>query len=194
MIGFPDIIFFVGSHSTGKSHTLRELGLRYLLGERSAGSYFIDGIPRDLQVISPSYMSLSEIPNEAQQYAILFEYLRKLGQISEQLLTSVVYATNCAMRFLGYAYADKLNNECVEVLKSVAKFENEIAHTVFYFPIEVPIVKDGQRPGSTEFQKEVALGILHYLEELDINYRIVSGPIQHKVERIAGILDLASLY
>lgn len=190
MIGLPEIIFFVGSHGTGKTQTLQQLDLRYRLGNRQKGTHIIDGVPRNLKVMSP----FPDIPKEAQQYAILFEYLRRLGMSSEQLLTTVIYTTNCAMRFLGYAYADVLDRDCIEILEIVAKLESKIAHSVFYFPIEVPLTPDLHRPNQLEYQKVVDQNIKDCFDRLKINYRTISGNILQKVEKIAGILDLVPVY
>ena len=76
-------------------------------------------------------------------------------------------------------------NECFgSIVKSHAK---DTYDSFIHLPIEFPIVKDGHRPFNEKFRKICDECILSTIEELGINYYVVTGSIEERLEKIVNI-------
>lgn len=76
-------------------------------------------------------------------------------------------------------------------LGCIVKQHAKESYDVFiHLPVEFPLVKDGHRPVSEEFRKMSDRLLLDTLDELKIQYYIVSGSIEERLKKIVEILKL----
>jgi nicotinamide riboside kinase len=85
----------------------------------------------------------------------------------------------------------KVIDEVNEGFGAVVKRHAKKAYDEFiHLPVEFPLVKDGHRPVSEKFRKLSDELLLETLRELGIEYHIVSGSIETRLQRIAEIYGL----
>lgn len=161
-------IFFVGSHYTGKTSTLK------LLSKKFQNIREVDGVARQLSFIQDPLVW---------QHSIFSKYINELIKLP---LSSVVCATCNCMRFLGYAVAHNLPEWYLQLLRSVAAFEFSISIRVFYFPIEVSPPEDMD----SKFRIRVDHCIRDELNRLQIPYTTLKGSISQKADYIFEELKL----
>ena len=58
---------------------------------------------------------------------------------------------------------------------------------VFYLPIEFPIVLDGLRPDDTGFQADIDRRIVDLLQQADVAFETLTGPVEQRQERVRKI-------
>lgn len=85
----------------------------------------------------------------------------------------------------------KIYEEFIFNLGCVVKQYTQKSYNVFiHLPIEFPLCKDGHRPVSERFRKMTDELLLNTLDELGIQYYIVSGNIEERLKKIIEILNL----
>jgi nicotinamide riboside kinase len=82
----------------------------------------------------------------------------------------------------------KVFSEINEGFGAVVKRHAKKAYDEFiHLPVEFPLVKDGHRPVSEEFRALSDRLLVQILTELNIKFHVVSGTIEQRLTKIAGI-------
>jgi hypothetical protein len=88
--------------------------------------------------------------------------------------------------------AKPLLNQINEAFGAVVKRHAKHTYDEFiHLPVEFPLVKDGHRPVSEAFRALSDSLLKQTLDELGIRYHIVSGTLEERLQKIAGIYGLS---
>lgn len=74
---------------------------------------------------------------------------------------------------------------CLDIARE--NLRSQYSHT-FYLPIEFDIVLDGLRPDDPDFQADIDRRILHILETYDVEYEVLTGSVEERLDQAAKLL------
>jgi nicotinamide riboside kinase len=175
----------VGAHGTGKSTLLRALA------QSSLGSQIAIGqeIPRLIcdAAERPDYYQRAN-NTFAKQIHLLFEQLATEVdyQLTKQRIVVLDRSLIDHFAYTKVLFERELQETCLgAIIKNrLSKLCPRYA-TIFYIPIEVPLIADGTREGDDEFQRAVDREISSLLSELFPNYIDVAGTVEARLAIIS---------
>lgn len=162
-------IAIAGSHGTGKTTFAKALAKRL-------GFSYIHDIVRE-EALKKGWAINENTPPEVQRWLVdrqsELEAVTPEGWVADKCL------------FDYWVYAEIIFSKDKETLEDIRNRVERNARydVVFYLPIEFPMELDGIRSEDLQFQKEVDSRYRKYLEESGIEYIVISGSVEQRVNQ-----------
>lgn len=178
-------ILFTGAQGTGKTTVMNEVdGLL-------PGYQFISSISRRLQDQYHMSTEGGKLTTCSMQRMIFDTYLCTFSNnenvISDRSLIDVLaYTWDKAEKDDDVQMAWECQSENKHVRMFTEKFKDDSIY--FYFPIEFDIVRDGVRSIDKEYQRAIDDKITRLLDTFNIEYRIVRGTVEERVNFVMSIV------
>jgi nicotinamide riboside kinase len=172
-------IAFTGAHSTGKTTLLRTLQEREILGPEYV---FVDEITRKLH---QQGLPINTAGNNTTQILIMSEHIKNTLYTDCVLDRSVLD---------GYIYTKYLHNHLqvdswvLSFAETVYKSYNKMYDLVFYIQPEFPLVTDGVRDQSLEFQKDIAQLFETYIGTMKSPVITLTGTVEQRIQTLIDYL------
>jgi predicted ATPase len=176
-------IAFVGSHGTGKSTLADEIQYNTMGGQdwsikESVARPFRSLIKRLNLDDNNSQLLINELSFWNWESNVDIQNLVFTRTPIDNVAYTMVNANDEFSKSLAVEYHSKLK-------------KLSWGDTIFmYLPIEFPLVNDGVRPMDPAYQEAVDKQMRLLLEELQINYYVIKGPVDERISSIDGILKL----
>ena len=185
-------IQFVGAQGTGKTTLLNQLVEESIKLDSGINIKTITNVVRNL--VESEGIKINKKGSSTSQNIIFEKYFDiftsldgYIDWVSDRSLIDVVAYTK-------YLYDHKkASKKCYEAqikwLKLWYERDPKIKNTIFvYFPIEFEVVDDGVRSVDEKYRQEVDNNIKSILEELGINYYVMEGTREERLETIKNII------
>lgn len=178
---YNKFLHFTGAQGTGKTTLLPYVG--------EEGFWPITGIVRNL---NKSGNEINKQGTGESQQNIFDEYCKVFRdtshlpfRVSDRSLIDVVAYTK-------YLYdngrADEITFED-QLIMTKRWFEQHPNAIVCYFPIEFEVVEDGLRSVDEDYRKTIDENIRWILNELKLDYYIIEGSIEERIDLIRAIAE-----
>ena len=187
-------IHFIGAQGTGKTTLLNQLADESIKFDSGVNFKIITNVVRNL--VENEGVKINKKGSSKSQNIIFEKYFDiftsldgYIDWVSDRSLIDVVAYTK-------YLYDHKkASKKCYEAQMKWLKLwydrDPKIKNTIFvYFPIEFEVVNDGVRSLDEEYRREIDNNIRSILEELGINYYVMEGTREERLETIKNIIWL----
>lgn len=187
-------IHFTGAQGTGKTTLLNQLVGESIKFDSGINIHTITNVVRNL--VRREGVQINKKGNSASQNLIFNEYLKifngidtNIDWVSDRSLIDVVAYTK-------YLYEHKkASKKCYESqlqsLKLWCEENLRVKDTLFvYFPIEFEVVNDGVRSLDEDYRKEIDKNIKDILTDINVNYYIIEGSQDERLEMMKNIIWL----
>ena len=187
-------IHFIGAQGTGKTTLLNQLAEESIKVDSGINFKIITNVVRNL--VETEGVKINKKGSSKSQNIIFEKYFDiftsldgYIDWVSDRSLIDVVAYTK-------YLYDHKKSSKkCYEAqikwLKLWYDRDPKIKNTIFvYFPIEFEVVGDGTRSLDEEYRREIDNNIKSILEELGINYYVMEGTQDERLEMMKNIVWL----
>lgn len=181
------VLYFVGSHSTGKTSTA-DLVIQRL---KKAG-YETDAFEEVARkALSMGYKINKEIDVMTQSF-ITFSQIGRLIQSN----SDIIIPSGNLIRSMTYAILARLPDWFLDTLETfLFHVKNHLAgkgykQFWFYTPIETKVEKDGDRSEDESFRSAIDKEISRLLETYSVSYSRLEGDIETKASKVIEILKL----
>ena len=168
-------IVLTGAQGTGKTTILKKLEYPQ--------------ITEVVRKLSKLGVNINENGDESGQRKIwnTYEQLFSMvsGWVSDRGLTDVL-AYSIWLHRNGKNVSEKFIKKQKKAFEKFLEDNPDIMYC--YFPIEFPLVKDGVRSEDENFRKEIDEIIREILEEFVVNYIVISGTVEDRLNIIETIL------
>jgi predicted ATPase len=160
-----------GSHGTGKTTLLNSLDLsdHTKLSELArAVAQELNKPPQDLN------------PEELREFQwTLFNRQSKLEDENEHFVVD-----RSIYDILAYSADIPVVHELIAILKKQPRYYD----IVFFLPIEFELELDGWRHHDKVYQQKIGDRILDYLKEFGVNYHVITGSLEERLEKMQTII------
>ena len=187
-------IHFIGAQGTGKTTLLNQLAEESIKVDSGINFKIITNVVRNL--VETEGVKINKKGSSKSQNIIFEKYFDiftsldgYIDWVSDRSLIDVVAYTK-------YLYDHKKSSKkCYEAqikwLKLWYDRDPKIKNTIFvYFPIEFEVVGDGTRSLDEEYRREIDNNIKSILEELGINYYVMEGTQDERLEMMKNIVSI----
>lgn len=177
---------FLGTQSTGKTTVLKELQK----DPAFEGIEFKTEVVRNLMKSEKIQINESgTIKTQSLIFNAMMEILEsKMFFISDRSVLDVFAYTKWQADHNKDATLVEDYDQLVRFQLSYIKDNIQKLGTVFYFPIEFPLVADGVRSVDENYRKEIDNNMKSLLEEFEIEHVIVRGSVEEKVLQIKSYI------
>lgn len=182
-------VYFVGSHSTGKStmvsETARELQMREIHIETNPS-------PR---TFIPKEDLYAEV-NDLNQYRITFGIMSYIMRSPAKVyITDRFLVDNIAYSWKSRKISGTLTDTHLNFLHYFSgKDSTNRQFIVFYLPIEFEMEKDGTRPEDVEYRNNIDKDINSLLDTFWPNYITLGGSVQDRMQIVRKTLENAGVF
>lgn len=187
-------VHFIGTQGTGKTTLLNQLAEESIKIDSGINFKIITNVVRNL--VETEGVKINKKGSSKSQNIIFEKYFDiftsldgYIDWVSDRSLIDVVAYTK-------YLYDHKkTSKKCYEAqikwLKLWYDRDPKIKNTIFvYFPIEFEVVSDGVRSLDEEYRREIDNNIKSILNELGINYYVIEGTQDERLEMMKNIVWL----
>lgn len=185
-------VHFIGAQGTGKTTLLNQLVEESIKFDSGINIKTITNVVRSL--VESEGIKINKKGNSTSQNLIFDEYLKIFSNVdpyidwvSDRSLIDVVAYTkylNTRNKVSLKRYEQQFN-----ILKLWYENSPIAKNTIFvYFPIEFNVVEDGVRSVDEEYRREIDNNIKSILEELGVNYYIMEGTREERLELMKNII------
>jgi hypothetical protein len=198
-----------GTYSTGKTTTTEALSVATGIPRThamTAREILQDLVPgKQLEELSASELTAlglrrleERIQHEAMQQgsfvadgSVIHEWIYGVARMRIGIHPGAGLAVRTVKGIAGLPYR-AFYKQYMEAYGTVTKARAKRSYDAYvHLPVEFPLRPDGHRPVSEEFRALSDKLLVQTLEELEIPYYIIGGTVKERLEKIAGIFELA---